>query len=98
MARFSETLKMPALKELLKARELPRGGKKAQLVARLHESDLQRTPEVQQPACTTPLTLPTAIDANLGTLESSFHAGFFDPEGTDDDRMDIDDNEGDPEM
>ena len=99
MARFSEILKMPALKELLKARQLPRGGKKAQLVARLHESDRQRTPEVQPPVYTVPLTPTTTVDANLGTLERSFRVGFSDPEGTPDvNGMDIDEDGEDPEM
>jgi hypothetical protein len=67
---------MPVLKELLKARQLPQGGNKAQLMARLHESDQQKMSDVLPPACTAPLALPAA-DANLGTLKSSFHAGFL---------------------
>jgi hypothetical protein len=88
---------MPALKDLLKARQLPRGGNKAQLVAQLHKSDQKRMPDVLPPACTAPLTPPFAIDANLSILESSFQAGFS-KDTPDDDRMNIDDDEGDSEL
>ena len=54
-------------------------------------------PDVLPPACAAPLTPLFAIDANLGTLESSFQAGFSE-DTPDDDKMDIDDDEGDPEL
>jgi len=83
---------MPALKNLLKARQLP--GVKIR-----HNSWCNCTSLIKSEclACChllAPLTPQFAIDANLSTLESSFISGWVSEGTPDDDRMDIDDDEG----